>query len=138
MSSSLSGVRKQRMSRWVLDSSAVLAVVLRETGHEDVRRRFADSSISTVNLSEVLSKLAERDRLTKQDIEDFEKLEINIVEFNTKQAQKAAELRPLTKHLGLSLGDRCCLALAISLDATAVTADRQWKKIKFCQVDSIR
>ena len=126
------------MSKWVLDSSAVLAVMLREKGHENVKARFPESSISTVNLAEVLSKLAERDQLTEEDIQNFENLEIEIVAFDTKQAQKAAELRPLTKHLGLSLGDRSCLALAIQLDATAVTADKEWKKIKFCAVDLIR
>ena len=126
------------MSKWVLDSSAVLAVMLREKGHENVKDRFPESSISTVNLAEVLSKLAERDQLTEEDIQNFENLEIEIVAFDTKQAQKAAELRPLTKHLGLSLGDRSCLALAIQLDATAVTADKAWKKIKFCAVDLIR
>ena len=126
------------MSKWVLDSSAVLAVMLREKGHENVKDRFPESSISTVNLAEVLSKLTERDQLTEEDIQNFENLEIEIVAFDTKQAQKAAELRPLTKHLGLSLGDRSCLALAIQLDATAVTADKAWKKIKFCAVDLIR
>ncbi len=37
-----------------------------------------------------------------------------------------ANLRPLTKSRGLSLGDRACLALAMSTGATAVTADRSW------------
>lgn len=126
------------MSKWVLDSSAVLAVMLSEKGHEKVKERFSDSSISTVNLAEVLSKLAERNLLTGQDVQDFENLDISIVDFDTEQALKAAELRPLTKHLGLSLGDRSCLALAIIQNATAVTADRDWKTLSFCQIEVIR
>jgi len=36
---------------------------------------------------------------------------------------------PLTRHLGLSLGDRSCLALARSRGITVVTADRAWREI---------
>ncbi|HMS10925.1 MAG TPA: hypothetical protein PKE66_15675, partial [Pyrinomonadaceae bacterium] len=61
-----------------------------------------------------------------------------VVDFDISQAERSAEFRPLTKHLGLSLGDRSCLALAMLSKATAVTADRAWKKIKFCKVDVIR
>lgn len=126
------------MNKWVLDSSAVLAVMLGEAGSEKVVDRFSNASISTVNLAEVLTKLAERDDLTEHDILDFENLGIDIVEFDTGQARKVAELRPETKHLGLSLGDRCCLALAMQLNATAVTADRAWKKLKVCNIEVIR
>lgn len=126
------------MSKWVLDASALLAVLLREPGSEKVIDRIPHASISTVNLAEVLTKLAERDDVTEHDILSFENLGMNIVKFDTDQARKAAELRPLTKHLGLSLGDRCCLALAMHLNATAVTADRQWKKVKLAKVEVIR
>ena len=126
------------MSKWVLDSSAILAVMLSEKGCEKVKERFPESSISTVNLAEVLSKLAERNLLIGQDVQDFENLEISIVDFDVEQALKAAELRPLTKHLGLSLGDRSCLALAIIQGATAVTADRAWKTLSFCPIEVIR
>jgi len=42
----------------------------------------------------------------------------------------AARLRPLTRHLGLSLGDRICLALAIERQCPALTADRNWANLK--------
>ena len=35
-----------------------------------------------------------------------------------------------TRALGLSLGDRACLALAVALNAPVYTADRTWKKLK--------
>jgi PIN domain nuclease of toxin-antitoxin system len=35
-----------------------------------------------------------------------------------------------TRQLGLSLGDRACLALALSLKAPIYTADKSWKKLK--------
>ncbi len=124
------------MSRTVLDSSAILAAFNGEPGAEKVT--FPASLVSSVNVAEVFSKLAEAGQLNKQFIEDFHELGLEIVDFNTEHATKAAELRPLTKNLGLSLGDRSCLALAMLSKATAVTADKAWKKIKFCPVDVIR
>lgn len=37
--------------------------------------------------------------------------------------------RATTREAGLSLGDRCCLALTQQLDATAVTTDRAWARL---------
>jgi PIN domain nuclease of toxin-antitoxin system len=126
------------MNKWVLDSSAVLAVILGETGHEIVEPLVREASISAVNVAEVLSKLAEQDQLTDEDIKDFARIGIAVVDFDTRQARKAAELRPITKNLGLSFGDRACLALALLSGATAVTADRNWKQISVCPIELIR
>ena len=38
-------------------------------------------------------------------------------------------LRPMTKPLGLSLGDRACLALGLVLNQPVITADRQWSQL---------
>jgi len=126
------------MSKWVLDASAVLAVIFGEPGHEKAKSRFSESIISSVNVAEVLSTLADRSKVTDDDVRHFTQLRLTIIDFNFEQARKAAELRPLTRNLGLSLGDRCCLALAITRNATAVTADRDWKKLTFCKVEAIR
>lgn len=126
------------MNRKVLDTSAILAVLLVETGNEIVEPMLEGSLVSCVNVAEVFSKLIERGLLTRTTSSDFQQLGVEIVEHDFEQAMKAAELRPLTRHLGLSLGDRSCLALAMLRDATAVTADRDWKKLSFCQVETIR
>ncbi|MBA3425206.1 MAG: PIN domain-containing protein, partial [Rubrobacter sp.] len=47
------------MSEVVLDASALLALLNREPGHEEVARIVPDAAISAVNLSEVAAKLAE-------------------------------------------------------------------------------
>ena len=52
--------------------------------------------------------------------------ELEIVAFDAGLALSAGVLRAATRHLGLSLGDRACLALAQKLSATARTADRAW------------
>lgn len=126
------------MIKKVLDSSAILATIYQETGAEIVEAMLENSIVSSVNLAEVFTKLAEKGRLTLSIVDDFRQLGLEIVDFDLEQAVKAAELRPLTKHLGLSLGDRSCLALAILRNATAVTADRDWKKLSLCAVEVIR
>ncbi len=126
------------MSRKVLDSSAILAVIFQEKGAEIVEPLLDKSLVSSVNVAEVFTKLAEKGILTQQTINDFRQLGLEIVDFNYEQAAKVAELRPLTKHLGLSLGDRSCLALAILQNAVAVTADKEWQKLSLCQIELIR
>jgi ribonuclease VapC len=126
------------MTRNVLDSSAILAVIFKETGAEIVEPLLDNSLVSSVNLAEVFTKLSEKGMLNQRMIDDFQQLGLEIIDFNFEQAAKAAELRPLTKHLGLSLGDRSCLALAILHNATAVTADKEWQKLTLCQIEVIR
>lgn len=126
------------MSNKVLDSSAILAVIFEEPGSEVVAPLLKDGLVSSVNFAEVTTKLAEKKILTRDSVEDLKNLGFDVIDFDVEQAAKVGELRPLTKHLGLSLGDRCCLALAILRGTTAVTADKDWKKLKFCKVEVIR
>ena len=126
------------MSDLVIDSSALLASIYNEPGGDKVARILAGAKMSSVNVAEVFTKLADARRLSDEFVETLSSLGITVFDFDISQARKAAELRPLTKHLGLSLGDRSCLALAIQLKATAVTADKEWANLTFCPVDVIR
>jgi ribonuclease VapC len=47
----------------------------------------------------------------------------------------AAQLRKGTRHAGLSLGDRACLALAKSAQLVALTADRAWAECAELGID---
>lgn len=49
-----------------------------------------------------------------------------IVPLTQEDAEDAAALWPQAHAAGLSLADRCCLALARRLEATALTADKVW------------
>lgn len=51
------------------------------------------------------------------------------VAFTETQARVAGSLVAETRHLGLSLADRACLALALELKAPVCTADKIWKKL---------
>ena len=119
------------MNSCVLDASALLAVINGETGWEKVLSQLPHAAISSVNLSEVAAKLAEREELPIDNIRSrLSQYELSVVEFDEQLAFAAAALRPLTRHLGLSLGDRACLATAARQKLPAMTAEREWKKLK--------
>ena len=123
----------------ILDAAALLAVLNNETGSNVVIPLLAESAVSTVNLAEVASKLIDAGMDKKAAQTAVSILGIGeTVDFDESLAWETARLRPLTKSLGLSLGDRACLALAAKLKVPAVTADREWAKINFCQVILIR
>ncbi len=106
---------------------SVDSFVLQGAGNDKVAEAIEDGAVlSTVNLSEVASKLNELgtpEALIKTAINV---LELTIVDFNAELAYKVGLLRPLTKNAGLSLGDRACLALAQHLHLPVLTMDRVW------------
>ena len=85
-----------------------------------------DAAISTVNLSEVIAKLTERDMPESDIRQALNGLSLEVLPFVEAQARLAGMLRPQTAKAGLSLGDRACLALAVELQLPAMTADRAW------------
>jgi len=52
------------------------------------------------------------------------------VSFDEEQARIAGDLVTQTRHLGLSLGDRACLALGMALKVPVYTTERAWKNVK--------
>lgn len=126
------------MNSFVLDASAILALMLSEPGKERVEEILDDSVVARINATEVLTKLVERGTTLREAIDNFNDLGLFVTEFDEEQSQTVATLRPVTKHLGLSLGDRACLALAMQENATAVTADRNWSTLSVCSIESIR
>ena len=127
------------MIKNVLDASADLVVLNGEPGEKKVIPLLAESAISAVNLTEVGAKLLEAGMEEASAQIAVSVLGIGeIVDFTEDSAWEAAQLRPLTKQYGLSLGDRACLALARKLNVPAVTADKEWSKFKLCQVTLIR
>ncbi len=118
------------MSKYVLDASAVLALLNQEAGMERVAAVLADSCIGTVNYCEVMGKLIDAGMPEQDARESIELLNVEVVGFDVDLARLAAVLRNSTKKLGLSLGDRSCLALALARRNTAVTAERIWAKLK--------
>ncbi len=118
------------MTDSVLDASAVIALLRREPGAERVAKAVARTAVSAVNLSEVVAWLS-RSGLKDADIcRTVDDLNLDVSPFDTEMAMSAGLLSRATQLFGLSLGDRACLALAQRLAVPALTADRNWSKLK--------
>jgi ribonuclease VapC len=113
----------------ILDSSALLALLWQEPGAAKVAPLLGDASISTVNMAEVVTKMVDRgfDDATASDI--FLSLGLSMVPFDSATSLLAGQLRRETKSLGLSLGDRACIALGVISGHKILTADKVWAKV---------
>lgn len=119
------------MNRLVVDSSVILAVIHQERGSENITPELLSRAfVSTVNLAEVQGKLVSSGWPPDLAWEDATGSVLEIVPFNLEHAKTAGSLIAETRSLGLSLGDRACLALGLALKAPVYTADRSWKKLK--------
>ena len=119
------------MNKVVLDASAIIAVINAESGTEKLSAQLLARAVgSTVNLAEVQTKLLSRGWSSEQAWEDATSPVRDVLPFDEEQAKIAGDLSIQTRPLGLSLGDRACLALGISLKAPVYTAERAWKKLK--------
>lgn len=120
------------MTAWVLDTSAVLAYFWAEPGAERVAKTLesGDHVISTVNLAELVTKFIDHGIPETEIPRLLNGLELTAYVYDNVQALATGVLRRETRQLGLSLGDRACLALAQHLGATALTTDRPWTKLE--------
>jgi len=119
------------MSRIVLDASVILALVHREPGHEKLTLALLDGAIcSAVNVAEVQAKLVSRGWASDEAWEDATSAIDEVVPFDALQAKTCGDLITATRPLGLSLGDRACLALGITHKVPICTTERSWKKLR--------
>ncbi len=117
------------MTLAVLDSSAVVALMMKERGAEAVEPYLEGAMVSAVNLAEIGAKMVERGATLELVEAELHAAGIVVVAFDRQQAIETARLRALTKERGLSLADRACLALAASTGRVAVTSDREWTEV---------
>ena len=118
-----------RVAEAVLDTSAIMAMILEESG-ADVAVQFADGAAVSANIiAEVATKLFERGMIPDDVERDISQFGFVVHSVDEAMAIAIGALRPLTKSAGLSLGDRSCLALAAKLGLPAITADKTWATI---------
>ena len=124
----------------VFDTSAVLAVIFGEPGGEKLPALWADGDnlMSAVNYAELVAKLNERGMSDAEVLTVLEGVPLTLVPFDEATALASGLLRTATRALGLSLGDRACIALAQARRAVVVTADKQWEKLAGVEVLLIR
>lgn len=110
----------------VFDSSALLAISFGESGTERAARGLKDGMMSAVNVAEVISRYVDQGASEEEARASLQAFGLDIRPFDETQAMAAGLMRTATQKLGLSLGDRACLALAVQEGATVFTADRTW------------
>lgn len=108
----------------------MLALLFDEPGAATVERSLPWAAISTANWSEVCQRVLERQAGNPAPaLEPFTEAGLRLESLSKTDAERAARLRPETRDLGLSLADRCCLALAARLERPVLTTDRAWSKL---------
>ncbi len=123
----------------VLDSSAILALLRVEPGGQGVASVLDVALLSTVNMTEVHTRLLRLGEAPVTAWKQISRLECEICPFTQEQARIAAELIQVTQPYGLSLGDRACLALAIDRQGKVYTTDRAWKNLSLgIEIEVIR
>lgn len=113
----------------LLDASAVLAYLHAEPGAEHVEAAL-DSPVAcwmtAANHAEVISKCLDRGVTAATVGGMLDDLGYQIASIEATDGDCAGRLRSTTRALGLSLGDRLCLAVAQRLGYPILTADRPW------------
>jgi PIN domain nuclease of toxin-antitoxin system len=83
-----------------------------------------------VNVAEVQAQLVSQGWESDEAWEDATSAIDEVVPFDTPQARTCGDLITLTRPLGLSLGDRACLALGITHKVPVYTTEKSWKKLR--------
>lgn len=128
------------MSSFILDASAVLAVLNREPGAEYVLDALEDGGVlGSINLAEVVSHLANLGFSQEEIADSLGALDLEVESFIQEDAYRAGLMYPTTRQSGLSLADRACLALAMRRELPVLTSDRAWSTLDLgIQVQLIR
>lgn len=114
------------MSEFVLDASAVLALLNQEEGADTVRELLPQAALLTVNQAEVATRLSAAGMPEEEIRVVLSLLGVEVIPFDEELAIACGVLYPKTRASGLSLGDRACLALTARISGTAVSADQAW------------
>ncbi len=109
----------------VIDASALLAVLLQENGGDAVIPLMRGAHMSALNASECFARVVDKGVPAQRAMMMLDQFEINVAAFDLADAIAVADLRPKTKAVGASLGDRACLHLAATLGLPLLTGDRR-------------
>jgi ribonuclease VapC len=117
----------------VLDSSAVLAWLQQEPGHERVGGLLAGAVVTAANWAEILQKARQHGADPHEVGVLLRSLGLEVVDVIQEDGERAASI--WKKRFSLSLGDRLCLAVAVRLELPVVTSDALWKKASIEDVE---
>lgn len=127
---------KSGRKRYVLDGTAVVSVLFREGGADQIEPVLAGSMISAVNYLEILVTLGDRGLEQGEAQTMLSLLDMDIVPFDNRQAEQAAKLWSASSPMyNLPLAACATIALAHTHDAIAVTVDPAWAGLKVpCEI----
>jgi PIN domain nuclease of toxin-antitoxin system len=122
------------------DASYLLAVAQRNALAARFIPALPRTRVTSVNIGEVMYKLAERARQSPQQVEAmFGAQGVTVASFELKAAMHFADLKRVDAHSraeqqargvepvkSLSLGDMCCLGHALEHHLPVLTGDRHW------------
>lgn len=113
----------------VIDASVVLAYLRDEPGGDVLVRDDGPFCLSSVNLAEIMTKVIDLGLSSDDITRVLKKLPIENFDYVREDAVCTAKFRTASRRLGLSLGDRACLALAARLAVPVLTADTVWAEL---------
>jgi ribonuclease VapC len=115
---------------YLLDASAVLALIQNEPGADRVAGMLSTAAISAVNLAEVVTILVRRSGDPETAIRMLLLLNLRVLAWEESSAHRSRVFAYLA-DAGISLGDRACITEGMSFAKTRIaTTDRAWKNIK--------
>lgn len=118
---------KSGKKRYVLDGTAVLSVLFRESSADQIEPFLAGAMVSAVNYLEILITLGDRGLEQGEAQTMLSLLDMEVIPFDSRQAERAAVLRHVCiPAYNLSLAACATLALAHTYDAIAITTDPAW------------
>jgi PIN domain nuclease of toxin-antitoxin system len=116
-----------------------MAFLRREPGRDRVESVLDRAQISAVNLAEVVAKAVDRGGTLEAIDASLAQLPLRVIPFTPDDALISGSLRAATRPKGLSLGDRCCLALGVRTGLPVLTTEGKWREIDVgVQVEVIR
>ncbi len=118
------------MSQVVFDTSVILAWLHSEPGADQIAPLIPFAVLGAVNAAEAQSKLVRDGVDLKVAWESVVASVPIILPFDATSAETAGSLIRKTQPYGLSLGDRACLALGMTLNAPVYTTDRAWAQLQ--------
>lgn len=124
-------------TEFVLDASALLAMLQSEPGNTRFLEILDRCTMHTANVAEVIGKLVRCGLPLERAEALLAELHLRM-EPSLNEAGKCGGLLGTRRDLGLSLGDCVCLTTAACAGAVAVTADRRWKELDGYELGAAR
>lgn len=128
---------QKKNKRLLLDASALLAVLKKETGYQKLEKDLSDSEavISAVNFSEVIAVLKKLGMPHKEAENVILSVVPTVISFTQDSASLAGDMISVTKEYGLSLGDRACIATGIIHNLPIYTTDKAWQLLSIAEAN---